>query len=285
MANLGIPYVGQTDPLSRVSSYVDTQTQQILYPDSLTTGTTLPTGAQYAYYHVDVTGLGSQNVESGWNYFLFQPATTSCTTDLTNNFVDVPGTDPSSPTFAACAITAPYDSIVTVFATCLVGQTYYPGRGGDSSTTYDTVVASSTNMLIGKNFPIDNASTGLTDGNDQTVEDAATGQYIKIPVQSRAVQGSPNTLACTTVANSTTVASQILTVFTTALVQQGDHISLSLFVQPNDYEDNYNIRQSVSNYTCQIGFTRATEPETAAALVAAMNPVRPAPLAGAVTCG
>ncbi len=280
MANLGIPY----DPLSRVSSYVDTQTQQVLYPDSLTTGTTLPTGQQYAYYHVNLTSPGSQNVESGWNYFLFQPSTTSCTTDMTNNFVDVPGTDPTSPTFAACAITAPYDSILTVFATCLVGQTYYPGRGGDTTTTYDAVVASSINMLIGKNFPIDNTSTSLTDGNDQTVQDTATGQYIKIPIQSRSVQGSPNTLACTTVANSTTVASQILTVFTTALVQAGDQISLSWFVQPNDYEDNYNLRQSVSNCTCQTGFTRAIEPESAAVLVAAMNPVKPTPLAGAVAC-
>ncbi len=158
MANLGIPYVEQTDPLSRVSSYVDCQTQQVLYPDSLTTGTTLPTGQQYAYYHVNVTSLGGQNVESGWNYFLFEPASVTCTTDLTNNFVHVPGDDPSSPTFAACAITAPYDSIVTVFATCLVGQTYYPGKSGDTSTTYDTVIASTTNMLIGKNFPIDNTT-------------------------------------------------------------------------------------------------------------------------------
>lgn len=213
----------------------------------MTTGTTLPTGQQYAYYHVNVSSLGGANVESGWNYFLFQPATINCTTDLTNNFVNVPGTDPSSPTFAACAVTAPYDSIVTVFATCLVGQTYYPGKSGDSSTTYDTVIASTTNMLVGKNFPIDNSSTGLTDGNDMTVQDAATKQFIKVPVQNRTLVGSPDTLACTTVANSTTVASQILTVFTTALVQQGDQTSLSLFVQPNDYEDYYNLRQSVSN--------------------------------------
>ena len=283
MANLGIPYIGQTDPLSRVSSYVDCQTQQLLYPASLTTGTALPTGQQYGYYHVNVASLGGQNIESGWNYFLFQPGSLTCTTDLTNNFVAVPGDDPSSPTFAASAIIAPYDSIVTVFATCLVGQTYYPGKSGDSATTYDTVIASSTNMLIGKNFNITNSVTGLTDGNDQTVT-GSTGKTIQIPVQARAVSGSPNTLACTTVANSTTVARQILTVFTSALVQAGDQISISLFVQPNDYEDNYNLRQSVSNYTCQLGFTRATEPESAAALYSAMNPTKPTPLAGAVTC-
>lgn len=198
MANLGIPYVGVTDPLSRVSSYVDCQTQQVLYPDSLTTGTALPTGQQYAYYHVNEATLGGQNLESGWNYFIFQPATLTCTTDLTNNFVAVPADDPSMSTFAASAITAPYDSIVTVFATCLVGQTYYPGKSGDSSTTYDTVIASETNMLIGKNFKITNSVTGLTDGNDQTATDTSTGQTIQIPVQTRAVSGSPNTLACTT---------------------------------------------------------------------------------------
>lgn len=284
MANLGIPYITQADPLSRVSSYVDCQTQQILYPDSLTTGTALPTGQQYAYYHVNETSLTGQNVESGWNYFLFEPATTTCTTDLTENFVAVPGDNPSSPSFAACAITAPYDSIITVYGTCAVGQTYYPGKNGDTSTSYDTIIASTTNMIVGKNFPIDNTSTGLTDGNDQTVQDTATGQYIKIPVQGRLITGSPNTLACTIVSNSTSVTSQILTVFTTALVQQGDQISLSLFVQPNDYEDNYNMRQAVSGFACQIGFTRATEPETAAALVAAMNPVKPTPLPGSVTC-
>ncbi len=284
MANLGIPYVSQTDPLSRVSSYVDCQTQQILYPDSLATGTALPAGQQYAYYHVDEASLGGQNIESGWNYFLFQPATLSCTTDMTNNFVAVPGDDPSMPTFAASAVTAPYDSIVTVFATCLVGQTYYPGKGGDTSTTYDTVIASATNMLIGKNFNITNSATGLTDGNDQTVT-GPRGRTIQIPAATRTVSGSRNTLACTTVSNSATVASQILTVFTSALVQAGDQISLSLFVQPNDFEDDYNLRQSVINYTCQIGFTRANEPETAAALVAAMNPVKPGPLAAAVTCG
>ena len=284
MANLGIPYIGQTDPLSRVSSYVDCQTQQVLYPDSLTTGTALPTGQQYAYYHVNETSLGGQNVESGWNYFLFEPGTLTCTTDLTNNFLPVPGDDPASPTFAASAIIAPYDSIVTVFATCLVGQTYYPGKSGDSSTTYDTVIASATNMLIGKNFTITSSVTGLTDGNDQIVTDAGTGQQIKIPVQARAVSGNPNTLACTTVANSTTVASQILTVFTSALVQEEDQISISLFVQPSVYEDNYNLRQSVSNYTCQLGFTRANEPESAAALYVAMNPIKPQPLVGAVTC-
>ena len=203
---------------------------------------------------------------------------------MTNNFLPIPRDNPASPTFAASAIIAPYDSIVTVFATCLVGQTYYPGRSGDSSTTYDTVIAESTNMLIGKNFTITTSVTGLTNGNDQTVTNTATGQQIKIPVQARAVSGNPNTLACTTVANSTTVASQILTVFTSALVQEGDQISISMFVQSNHYEDNYNSRQSVSNYTCQLGFTRANEPESAAALYAAMNPNKPTPLVGASTC-
>ncbi len=281
MANLGIPYFAITDPLSRVSSYVDSQTQAVLYPDALTTGTALPSGQQYAYYHVNVSSLGGQNVESGWNYFCYEPSTVSCTTDMTNNFVPVLGDDPSQPTFAACAISTPYDSVMTVFATCLVGQTFYPGKSGDTSTTYDTVIASTTDLIVGKNFQIDNTSTGLTDGNDQTVQDTATGQYIKIPVTQRLVQGSPNTLACTQVANTTTVASQILTVYTSALVQAGDQISLSLFIQPSDYEDNYNLRQSVSNFTTQIGFTRANEPESASVLVTAMNPVKGVPLAGA----
>jgi len=65
------------------------------------------------------------------------------------------------------------------------------------------------------------------------------------------------------------------------LVQAGDQISLSLFIQPSDYEDNYNLRQSVSNFTTQIGFTRANEPESASVLVTAMNPVKGVPLAGA----
>ena len=42
MADLGIPYIGQTDPLSRVSSYVDCQTQEVLYPDSLIMTTEQP---------------------------------------------------------------------------------------------------------------------------------------------------------------------------------------------------------------------------------------------------
>ena len=125
-------------------------------------------------------------------------------------------------------------------------------------------------MVVGKNFPLANSSTGLTDGNDQTVQDASTGQYIKIPVTQRAMTGSPNTLSCTTVANSTSVAAQVLTVYTTALVQAGDVITLSLFVQPSDYEDNYNMRQLVTGFQTQIGFTRANEPETGAGLVAAL---------------
>ena len=239
MANLGIPYFAITDPLSRVSSYVDSQSQAILFPQSLTSGSALPTGQQYAYYDVQVTSLGGQNVESGWNYFCFEPATVTCTTDMTNSFVPVHGDDPSSPTFAASSVTVPYDSVMTVFATCLVGQTFYPGKSGDTTTTYDTAIGSYSNLIVGKNFPITNLSTNLTDGNDQTVQDTATGQYIKIPVQARLVTGSPNTLACTTVQNNTQTANQVLTVFTTALVQASDEISISLFVQPADYEDNY----------------------------------------------
>lgn len=280
MSNLGIPYFAITDPLSRVSSYVDTQSQAVLFPQSLTAGTALPTGQQYGYYDVKVTSIGGQNIESGWNYFCFEPGSVTCTSDMTNNFVAVPGDDPSSPTFAASSVIVPYDSVMTVFATCLVGQTYYPGKGGDTATTYDTTIASFSNLIVGKNFPITNLSTQLTDGNDQTVQDTATGQYIKIPVTQRLITGSPNTLACTTVANNTSVSSQVLTVFTTALVQEGDEISISLFVQPSDYEDNYNLRQSVSNYQAQIGFTRANEPESGATLVSAMNPVARAPLPG-----
>ena len=278
MSNLGIPYFAITDPLSRVSSYVDTQSQAVLFPQSLTSG--IATGQQYGYYFVVDLSLTRQNVESGWNYFCFEPATVTCTTDMTNNFVGVPGDDPSSPAFAASSVIVPYDSVMTVFATCLVGQTYYPGKGGDTTTTYDTTIASYSNLIVGKNFPITNMSTALTDGNDQTVQDTKTGQYIKIPVSQRLITGSPNTLACTTVANNTSVTQQVLTVFTTALVQQGDQISISLFVQPSDYEDNYNLRQSVSNYQAQIGFTRANEPESGATLVSAMNPVARAPIAG-----
>jgi len=54
---LGIPYFAITDPLSRVSSYVDSQSQAILFPQSLTNGSALPTGQQYAYYDVQVTSF------------------------------------------------------------------------------------------------------------------------------------------------------------------------------------------------------------------------------------
>ncbi len=112
MANLRIRYFAITDPADRVSSFVDSQTQIVLCPQALNTGV-LQSGPQYAYYYVEETALGGQNIQSGWNHFCYQPASLTCTSDMTSNLVLIPGETDSTQGVAAYAISAPYDCHVS----------------------------------------------------------------------------------------------------------------------------------------------------------------------------
>ena len=280
MANLGIPIDPEYDPREQCTSYLDSTTNLIIKPQDVLNGSTLQPGNQYIYFYVVQQGLTAENVESGWNHFTFLANTTVITNDLIDNLVLCPNQTPATAGWSAYAVTAPYDCVMTVFASCLVGPPFYQGQ----STSYTTQGTCTNYLIVGKNYPLTKQSGGyaMTDGYEHTISTQGTSQYIYIPQTNRVSTDDTACLACTAVDFAANTPAVNLTVFTTALLKKGDQINVSLFLQPQGNEDNYNMRQQITNFSTQIGFTRATLPVTGPALLTAINPNKPQPMLGAV---
>lgn len=125
----------------------------------------------------------------------------------------------------------------------------------------------------------------MTDGYERKVSTQGNSynQYIYIPYTTRTSTDTTACLACTTANFAQPTTNPInLKVFTTALLKKGDQINVSLFLEPQNDEDNDNMRQQTTKFSTQIGFTRATIPVTGNALLTAINPAKPAPIVGAV---
>lgn len=284
MANLGIPYDPPTNPQDRVTSFVGSQTNLILSA-VVAAGSTPTAGQQYAYFHVLPTSLkGQNNVDSGWNHFCCQPATTVITEDMKNNLVLLPGETTATPGVAAYGVKAPYDAVMTVYATCNVDIPLYPGKAGDTTETYSTRTSSVVYLIVGKNYNLLRQVGGFTlpDGYEKEVQTVGTSQTIFVPITQRGINKSPDCLAATIVKFSLSSNAQVVIVSTSAFVSEGDVISLSLFVEPPNDEDDYNVRQAVSNFQTQIGFTKAVPSSTGDVLLQALNPIPPAPVDGFV---
>ena len=285
MANLGIPYDPPSNPKDRVTSYVDSQSNILLIPQVATGAKTLdPDGPQNAYFMVIPTSITKQNeVESGWNHFCFKPATTVITDDMTENLLLLPGQTGASEGVLAYGVIAPYDSVVTVFASCIVDYPTYPS--GSDPDKYDRRTFSNNYLVVGKNYELyrdTGAGYFVTSGYERQVPTIPGGQHVNIPVTTRGIDVSPDCLACTYVEFEADTKPQVMTVYTSALVKKGDVINVSLFVEPPSDEDDYNVQQSVRGFQTQIGFTKAEESETGQTLLQALNPAKPRPRPGFV---
>lgn len=241
-------------------------------------------GQQYAYfYRIPNQVFRDNKLESGWNHFCFRPDTTVITEDMTENLVLLPGEAGSEPDVVAYGVKAPYDAVVTVFATCLVDFPLYPGKAGDTPDTYSTRTTCTNYLLVGKNYDLVTAvgPYETTIGYQKEISQNR-GLPFFLPVTQRGVDVSPDCLAATSVFWRNDTPAQVMTVYTTALVKKDDVINISLFVASPNYEDGYNVRQSVTNFQTQIGFTKAVESETGPVLLQALNPVKPTPMSGFV---
>ena len=213
MANLGIPYDPPSDPKDQVTSYLDSNTNLILTPQDVLTAAVLTPGDQYAYFYVVEQSLTAENdAESGWNHFSFLPSSTVIRDDMVDNLVLCPNETASTAGLSAYAVIVPYDSVMTVFATCTVGVPFYPG--GASQTTFDTRGTVNNYLLVGKNYNLTTSigGYGLTDGYEQQVPSVNTGQHIRIPVTARTLTPT-SCLASTKVTFTTSTPAQVMTVF------------------------------------------------------------------------
>ena len=284
MANLGIPIDPEFDPREQCTSYLDSSTNLILKPQDVLNGSSLQPGNQLVYFYVVPQGLTAENpAESGWNHFTFLPNTTVITDDLIDNLVLCPNETPATTGLSAYAITAPYDCVMTLYASCLIGPPFYMGQ----DTGYTTQGTCSNYLVVGKNYNLTKQVGGytMTDGYERQVSTQGNpyNQYIYIPYTTRTSTDHTACLACTYAQFKQDNTNSInLTVFTTALLKKGDQISVCLFLEPQQDEDNYNMRQQITNFSTQIGFTRATLPITGPALLTAINPAKPKPMVGAV---
>ena len=282
MANLGIPADPEYDPREQCSSYLDSSTNLILKPQDVLNGSPLQPGNQLVYFYVVTQGLTAENpAESGWNHFTYLANTSVITDDLIDNLVLCPNETPATVGWFAYAITAPYDCVMTLFASCLIGSPYYMGQ--DSG--YTTQGTCNYYLVVGKNYNLTKQVGGyaMTDGYERKVstQGNTANQYIYIPYTTRTSTDDTACLACTAASFAQGNTNPInLTVFTKALLKKGDQISVALFLEPQQDEDSYNMRQQITNFSTQIGFTMI--PVTGPALLTATNPAKPKPMVGAV---